>query len=206
MFAQFERSYRRDAELSQPERLTDRVDDPSLAELFRCYGGASFEDGMYRVMTRNASSAARAFIEAAFSAFSGRASGFAYDWLGRIFALDGTRLEGGLPSVVMFTPGTGEALEAPCNLITFHENELIDYREEALAATFYKQWLAKGGSTPKHDECVGYKKPLFLGGEDTVENLELSDLVVYWGICAQLIQRTRSLPIGTRVSKISITD
>ncbi len=36
------------------------------------------------------------------------------------------------------------------------------------------------------DKCAGYKIPLFIGGNDTVDNLELSDIYVYWEICSQL--------------------
>lgn len=89
----------------------------------------------------------------------------------------------------MLEPGTAEALEIPCNIETFHENELIQYREEALAASFYQQWLECGGLPPAVNQCIGYKKPLFLGGTDTVDNLEVSDLDVYWTIAGQLIQR-----------------
>ena len=107
---------------------------------------------------------------------------FAYDWLGRIFALDPIRLVGGLPAVLMFEPGAGKTLEFPCNLLTFHDNELVDYREEALAEGFQRQWLVKCGVIPKQDQCIAYKQPLFLGGKDTIENLEISNLEVYWDL------------------------
>jgi hypothetical protein len=146
------------------------------------------------------------FIAQAFPGFSTRVEAFAYDWLGRIFALDPARLEEGLPSVLMFEPGTGQALEIPCNLLTFHENELNNFREEALAASFYGQWLARNGAAPRHDQCVGYKKLLFLGGTDVIENLKLSDLDVYWTLSGQLIRKTHGLPPGTRISNIDLND
>ena len=104
----------------------------------------------------------------------------------------------------MFEPGTGEALEIPCNIETFHESELIQYREEALAESFYQHWLDDGGMQPAITQCVGYKKPLFLGGRDTVDNLEVADLDVYWTVSAQLIQKTRGLPLGASIGKITI--
>ena len=33
--------------------------------------------------------------------------------------------------------------------------------------------------------CAGYKVPLFLGGDDIVENLEDSDMEVYWEVLTQ---------------------
>ncbi len=53
--------------------------------------------------------------------------------------------------------------------------------------------------------CVGYKKPLFLGGSDTTDNLELAKLEVYWEISAQLLNKTRDLPIGTHVNNIGMS-
>ena len=39
----------------------------------------------------------------------------------------------------------------------------------------------------KHNECAGYKVPLFLNGDDVVDNLEISDMEVYWEIMMPLI-------------------
>jgi len=47
---------------------------------------------------------------------------------------------------------------------------------------------------------MGYRKPLFLGGSDEVENLEVSDLDVYWHIMGQIIRKTKGLPQGTPCS------
>lgn len=37
------------------------------------------------------------------------------------------------------------------------------------------------------NKCVGYKVPLFLNGEDDIENLEVSDMEVYWEIMMPLM-------------------
>ena len=52
------------------------------------------------------------------------------------------------------------------------------------------------------DQCAGYKVPLFLGGEDSIHNLELSDIEVYWSLMAQLRLATIDLAPGTRISEI----
>jgi len=44
-----------------------------------------------------------------------------------------------------------------------------------------------------------YKRPLFLGGSDTTDNLEISDLEVYWLLMGQLIRQAKGLPAGTPV-------
>jgi hypothetical protein len=77
---------------------------------------------------------------------------------------------------------------------------------DAIAATsFLDKWLLAGGITPLYDQCVGYRTPLYLNGEDEVTNLEMSDFELYWGISAQLLQKVRRLPVGARINKISIT-
>ncbi|MEM6296817.1 MAG: T6SS immunity protein Tdi1 domain-containing protein, partial [Myxococcota bacterium] len=63
---------------------------------------------------------------------------------------------------------------------------------------------AAGGEAPAYGQCVGYEKPLYLGGEDEVSNLQMEDMSVCWSISAQLLARTRGLPVGTRIKKVSI--
>jgi hypothetical protein len=44
------------------------------------------------------------------------------------------------------------------------------------------------------------------GGKDTVDNLEVIDLEVYWSLCGQLRQGTRNLLPGTSIGQVSISD
>ncbi|WP_137935470.1 T6SS immunity protein Tdi1 domain-containing protein [Mesorhizobium comanense] len=172
----------------------------SLNELFSSFSGASFGRGLYRIVRARDLSVWNDRITLGFPAFAGRITCFGYDWLGRTFAVDTERTEEGEPGVVMFEPGTGEALEVPANVRTFHEMELDEYRDAALASNFHATWLANGGAEPAYDQCIGYNVPLFLGGKDGEENLELTDLEVYWHISAQLIAKARGLPPGTRIN------
>ncbi|MBN3765580.1 DUF1851 domain-containing protein [Burkholderia sp. Ac-20365] len=79
----------------------------------------------------------------------------------------------------MYEPGTGQALEIPCDIESFHDKELVGYRDAVLAEPFFLQWVESGGHQPQYTQCVGYKRSLFLGGEDTLANLEVIDLDVY---------------------------
>ena len=206
MLGNFQNCFTRDTEPVQTskEGRFGRIKDTSLQEFLAYFGGVSFNRGLYRFMTPLIFGLAEEFITEAFSAISGSLTGFSYDWLGRIFALDNRRLEAGCPAVLMMEPGTGQVLQIPANLISFHDHELIDFPDASLAVEFYDQWLASGGKTPRTNECVGYLKPLFLGGKDTLDNLAISDLDVYWSISAQLINKTRQLPIGTRIKEVRI--
>ena len=116
-----------------------------------------------------------------------RAKVFGFDWLGRAFATVTTRNEQGLPGVALFEPGTGQVLEVPCNVLTFHNEELIDYKDAALAETGHRTWLERGGTAPSNVQCVGYRKPLFLGGVDEIDNMEIVDLEVYWSLLGQIL-------------------
>lgn len=106
----------------------------------------------------------------------------------------------------MLEPGTGEALEIPADFDLFHDVELAQQADAAVAYTFYKQWLAHGGERPQYDQCIGYVRPLYLGGTDDVTNLEVSDLDVYWSLAAQLLAKMRGLPVGTRIGNVTISE
>lgn len=201
MFERFVSAYRSDLPLRGE---IDESSNSTVNEFLKNLGGYGFNNGIYRLFSPSSLEAWDALVSRAFPEFRTHIRCFGVDWLGRVFALDGRRLVGNAPGVVMFEPGTGEALEVPCNIVTFHEEELIDYREEALAESFYLQWISSGGRVPLVGQCVGYKRPLFLGGSDLIENLEISDLDVYWEISAEVIRQARNSPMGSAIGNISI--
>jgi hypothetical protein len=170
-----------------------------LGAFFEEFGGASFKGGLYRIIHPSDAGSWRERIALAFPDFAQRSTCFGYDWLGRAFALDSVRSDDGKPAVLLLEPGMDEVLEVPANLATFHNKILLEEHDAALASSFYEVWIASGGVAPTYDQCVGYKKPCFLGGVDDIENLELGDLDVYWHIMGQLIEQVRGLPPGSRV-------
>lgn len=206
MFEMFSKTFALDYKEIQPGILMKpNTNDFELLELISRYQGRSFDNGLYRIFSVAELNSWTEMVERAFPQLNGRITTFAVDWLGRIFAIDQNRLEEGRPGVVMCDAGSDSVLQIPCNILTFHNQELIEYTDAALAVNFYHEWLRAGGASPSANQCVGYKKPLFLGGEDAVNNLALSDLEVYWEICAQLIDRTRDVPVGTAIGKIKIS-
>lgn len=166
-------------------------------------GGRAFEGGLYRVHAHASARASDELVRAAFPEFAGRLTCFGYDWLGRQFATDADRGASEDPEVMLFEPGTGEGLEIPVPFSRFHDEELVDYTEEALARSFLEQWRRSGGPAPKASECVGYRRPLFLGGQDAVSNLELSDLNVYCTVMGQLRRQAKGLPAGTPITGVA---
>jgi len=174
--------------------------DKSDHEVFlSCFSGTSFNGGLYRIINENDLDLWNNRVLFAFPQFEKRILCFAYDWLGSVFATDSGRLVNGNHGVLMFEPGTGKALNIPSDIQSFHDEGLIEFGEAALGISFFKGWLASGGMPPRFDQCIGYKKPLFLGGEDDIENLEVSDLDVYWHLMGQLIRKTRGLTEGTNI-------
>jgi hypothetical protein len=174
-------------------------------ELAGRFAGCSFQNGLYRLHDAFSGPRAQALITEAFPPFAARAYPFAFDWLGRQFALDEGRKEAGEPLVLILEPGTGQALEVPLPFSTFHDEELVDYHDAALATDFFAAWAQDHPAELPlpADRCAGYRVPLFLGGKDVVDNLEVVDVEVYWSICGQLRQGTRTLPAGTSINEIS---
>jgi hypothetical protein len=149
-------------------------------------GGKSFDRGIYRVLRADEVRDATLAAQLVFPEFAKRIVVFGYDWLGRQFASDTDRVEDGIPQVLMLEVGAGQAMQIPANPVTFHERILLQDADAALSEPFYHKWQGTSPTPLRHDQCVGYIVPLFLGGVDDVENLEVTDLSVYWSMCGQI--------------------
>jgi hypothetical protein len=177
-----------------------------LTSFLAIHAGGSYSDGLYRIHSVATMPKWTGIAEETFPDFRSRIFCFGVDWLGRMFALDFARKNNGQYLVLMLEPGTGQALEIPVAFMEFHDQELVKYQDEALAVKFFDEWRHAGGESPQFDQCVGYKKPLFLNGSDNVENLELTDMEVYWSITGQLLSKLRRLPDGTRIEGARLKD
>ena len=190
MYNKFLKSYSPDGAMNL-EQLTSCA--PGIVEFQNHFGGMSFRGGLYRVVRPAEEIVWKQRILIAYPEFEARITCFAFDWMGNAFATDSQRLVDGQAGVVMLETGTGKALNIPSNLESFHDVGLNQYGEAALAIKFYETWTSAGGVQPDYAHCVGYKRPLFLGGKDTVDNLEVSDIDVYWHLLGQLIRKARGL-------------
>ena len=165
-----------------------------------------FLDGAYRLHHSDDVARFTALAAEAFPDLTNRITCFGADWAGNQFATDEARLVNGERQILLLEPGIGEVLQIPCGLDTFHDGLLLEERDATAAYSFFQEWLAMGGVAPRYEQCVGYKKPLYLGGLDQVSNLEVTDFEVYWAICGQLLAQVRGLPIGTKIGRVSIGD
>ncbi len=181
----------------------ERVANGSVDFLSR-HAGRAFNQGLYRIHAVREMVRWTDTVATAFPSFKDRIFCFSYDWLGRHVAIDFQRRQQSQCLILMLEPGTGQALEIPTTFADFHAQELVHHQDAALAVDFYRAWRAQGGSAPDVTQCVGYKQPLFLGGSDSADNLELADMDVYWSLCGQLLAKTRALPENSRINNLSI--
>lgn len=188
--------------------LPENFKPEGFHELTSIVSGRGFSQGLYRLHSAETARGANMLVSDAFPEFSARTQCFGFDWLGRQFGIDATRLREGEPLVLMMEPGSGEVLEIPATFRSFHEEELVNFSNEALAREFFDAWATLNpASLPLlFTQCVGYRVPLFLGGPDELENLEAIDLEVYWTLCGQLLTGVRSMPVGTTIADLVIED
>ncbi|MFI9485376.1 T6SS immunity protein Tdi1 domain-containing protein [Promicromonospora sp. NPDC052451] len=178
----------------------------SATELLGRSGGTTIRSGLYRIHTPTSAARADALVRAAYPEFTTTISCFGHDWLGRQFSLDARNGPAREPTVLMFEVGTGGALEIPVPFSDFHDIELVDYPNAALAAGFFDTWLESGQPSPSPDQCIGYRIPLFLGGEDDITNLEVTDLDVYWSTFGQIRVGLSSTSDRTAVAPVDLRD
>lgn len=61
--------------------------------------------------------------------------------------------------------------------------------------------LVDAGMVLQPGQCYDFKFPGVLGGEDAVENMEMTDLVVHFSIMGQIHEQVKDLPEGTPIDK-----
>ena len=164
--------------INYEKRSVSGVDD-FFAEL----NGKSFLNGLYRIFRKDQIGKWTTIVEEAFPNYKGTIEVFGFDWMGQVFAM-----RKDTNTVLWFQPGTGDVLDIPDDFVEFHDTEIVDYPEDALVSRYFDDWFENNGHyILKHSECVGYKIPLYLNGEDDLNNLEVSDMEVYWGVMSPLI-------------------
>jgi hypothetical protein len=129
---------------------------------------------------------------------------FAYDWLGRVFLADpaGVWTEAG--GVVRLVPGSGD-IEVPDDPALTVDRFLFDILpsewRDWLSADYFDDWRRSGhGLDPT--QCIGYRVPLLLGGEDDLPNLEAVNLLTYLSVSGQVVAQVGGLPDGTAIDRI----
>lgn len=155
----------------------------SEKDFCECLAGKTFLNGMYRLFRKDQIAKWTEIVERSFPAYRSRIDLFGFDWLGQVFARNKDT-----DTVLWFQPGIGEVLDIPCSFTAFHDVEIVESPEDALVSRYFEYWFENNDHyILKHNECVSYKVPLFLNGNDDIDNLEVSDMEVYWEIMMPLL-------------------
>jgi T6SS immunity protein Tdi1, C-terminal len=174
--------------------------DAKLQELINEYGGTSYDGGVYRIFNSQDAKRWTQTLRRFFPSESDSVEAFGRDWQGNVFGL---RCRLGSRGVLLFQPGTGDVFEVADSIESFHNEELTQHAEEALSQSLWQAWRSNFPA-PTIAQCVGYKMPIFLGGDVAVENLVIADLDVYWDVTGQLLEQVRELPEGTPIKGVKL--
>jgi Domain of unknown function (DUF1851) len=176
-------------------------DVPEYTQFQRAYARPSFGDGLIRFVG-DREVGARGLPAFEWNGPSGwrtawpdhrQLAVFAYDWLGRQYALDTARLSaGGEPLVSILDPADGAIMQGDRTFRGFIELLTGSAGEGILDKRLHAAWRAAGGAAPGPRQCVAYKHPLVLGGKPRVENMELGDMDVHLTVMAQINEQLRA--------------
>ncbi len=155
------------------ENIEYKIEGNPYEALLNNLEGMEFGDGIFRLFNKKELHKWNEIVTEAYPEFKNKFNLFGYDWLGRCFAIDLRD-----SNILMFEIGTGDVLNVPCGILEFLNVEIPVYNDACLSYSFYKEWVKYSGKKANINYCIGYKVPLFLGGED--------DMEVYWSITGQL--------------------
>jgi hypothetical protein len=173
-----------------------------LFYLFQNFGGANVNNGLYKIHTIDSWMIWAKDIATLFPSYTDSIYPFAFDWLGRQFCLSKENSK----NILMFDPATVEDFELETDLVSFHNIDLVEDTDDMLSQDDFMELLTtRNLKGIKYNECLSHRVPLLLNGEDTADNLELSDIDVYWHMQSQIYSQIKDLPDGTTVSSFIFT-
>jgi len=197
-----------DAKPVEPARRPSQMltEIPGLLELMAEYAGKPLNGGIYRLLDQKLHDAADRFVAYAFPAWVGRLDPFGCDWMGRIFAIDGSdrRADDSERCASLLDPATRDLLQVPASVTQFHNEILVDDPETALEETLWKEWQSKHRDGLSYWDVAGHNVPGYLGGSLELSNLQVQPATVYWELSGQLIAQTFKLKPGTPIKSVTI--
>lgn len=177
--------------------------DDSVSALLEQLGGLSLGNGLMRLLTLDEQAkwenivrecvVAQCKVPVDFSF-----SLFASTWNGYCI---GVRNKTDMPEILLFDVETMEINSLDSTLEDYLNERIPSRCNGCLASYAYSEWL-ETHPEPKRNECVGLTKPLFLGGKDDFDNMEIIDMEVQWEMTSQIWQAVRDLPPGTPIGSI----
>jgi hypothetical protein len=174
---------------------------PEVYSLFKLFSGSVFDDGLLRIHNPGSFYFWTELTFEYFKKFKCNSYCFAFDWIGRQYAVN---YNNGNTMILMLDPATAEAFELITDIESFLNDNVDDFKHDILEFERFKILSKKVKSTLQFDQCFGFKRFLFLGGNDEDDNYELNDMEVYWELNYQIYNKTKNLPAGTLIGNISI--
>lgn len=163
--------------------------------------GATFDEGLFRIHNIGSFYYWTRLVFEYFKKYKGKSYVFGFDWMGRQFALT----EKTNSSVIlMLDPATAEVFELEASMEEFFNIDLVEGKEDLLEEKKFLTFKNKTIDSLRFNHCIGFVKPLFLGGKDEVANLEDSDMELYWELNYQIYRKSKKLPPGTLLEIVTI--
>ncbi len=157
----------------------------ALCNLRNMLGGQSVNDGVFRVLKQDEVEEWKDKIVEAFPKFVNKFEPFAFDWLGRFFAVK--IQEDDEPGIFMFDLSLNRCVLIPENLVDFLNEELTTHANVSLDIECFYDWRTTNPPIA-YEDCVGYIIPMFDGGVDDVTNVQLTSMKEYWEVFTELIK------------------
>jgi hypothetical protein len=177
---------------------------PDFTNVIIGLAGKVLNGGLYRLFDDTLFEAAEAFIDEAYPAWKDHLGPFGCDWMGRIYAVDGSKRRdaNGQLCAVLLDPATRDLLKVPASVGDFHNLVAVSDPNLAFESDLWTIWRQQSGRDLEYGEVAGWKVPAFLGGQLDLANLEVQLIRVYWGIASQLIAQTFKLREGTPIRSV----
>lgn len=186
-----------DSQPYKPELLGDFFVKNNLS-------GTTFNNGLLRFHNAKSGALAQQNLHEFFGDQAEILTPFAFDWRGRHFCRsqkDGQDL----------AIRTDSAFAEASPLISYEET--LDYLFNSPEAPGFLEQDMMEKAFQRFDmfgiqfnACIGLKIAAFLGGEEELDNLDPSDMDVYWTINGQIYNQVKDLPPGTPIPEFKIVD
>lgn len=168
------------------------------------FGGMQFGKGLFNVFDKGDLRYWEKNIIQMFPDYKGKFELFGYDWMGRCFAV--TSLGEDEEKILVFDPSTLEVNDISLTFMEFINKAIPASVNEFFSADAFINWYNANEMELGYLQCMGNKIPLFLGGADELENMELSDMDVYWSILGQTAAKIRGVEEGTVIGEFSLEE
>ena len=154
----------------------------SIEEFIGNNAGKSFGNGLYHIFNKEDSEKWTKILTDTIPVYKDKVIAFGHDWIGKIYFYN---IED--KNVGFLDPFDCKTYSTDIDFIKFHNEEIVTTDGECFAPLYYNAYLEKNNNNYiKYNRCAGYKVPIFLGGEDAVDNLEDTDLDVNWHMTINL--------------------